>query len=325
MKMDRDRSWKPAIDEAHERIAPLVRRTPCRSSEALSRATGADVFLKLENLQESGSFKLRGVSNRILSLGSRASEMRLITASTGNHGAAFAHVVRELGLDGKLFLPRTASPAKLRSIESYGVDYELVGEDCVETEIHGRTHARDHGGVFIPPYNDPAVVAGQGTIAVELLDQLDGIDAVLVPVGGGGLISGIGAYLKAVVGSIEVIGCQPVNSPVILESIRAGRIVDFESLPTLSDATAGGIEPGSITFDLCRRYVDDFVLLSEEEIAGAIRFTYEHEDMVIEGGAALSVAAALKVRDRLAGRRVVLLVTGSKIDDEVLRTVLATG
>jgi threonine dehydratase len=281
------------------------------------------VYLKLENQQQSGSFKLRGVANRIASLGPAAVGVKLIAASTGNHGAAFAHVLAELGLDGTLFLPRSASEAKLEAIRSYGVHYEHIGDDCVETETHARTVAEDTGGVLIPPYNDPFVVAGQGTIAVELLDQLEDFDAVLVPVGGGGLISGIGAYLKAVRPSVEIVGCQPVNSPVMYESVRAGRIVDFDSLPTLSGATAGGIEPGSVTFDLCRRYVDDFVLLTEREIASAIRFMVEREQMVVEGGAALPVAAAIKEKDRFAGRRLVLVVTGFKIDDDVLKKILA--
>ena len=169
----------------------------------------------------------------------------------------------------------------------------------------------------------PMVVAGQGTIAVELLQQLGDFDVVLAPVGGGGLISGIGAYLKAVKPSVEVVGCQPANSPVMFESVRAGRIVEFESLPTLSDATAGGIEPGSVTFDLCRQFVDDYVLVTEDEIASAVRLMYEREDMIVEGGAALPMAAAIQRMDRLKGRRLVLVITGSKIDDDVLQSVLA--
>jgi threonine dehydratase len=314
---------KAAAERAHERIAPMIRRTPCRRSTELSREVGADVYLKLENQQRSGSFKLRGVANKILSLSSDESGRLLVAASSGNHGAALSHAVQELGLEGKLFLPRTASRAKLRAIACYGIAYELVGDDIVETEIHARSHARDNLSLFVPPYNDPAVIAGQATIAIELFDQLDGFDAVVAPVGGGGLISGVGAYVKAVMPVVEVIGCQPMNSPVMFDSIQAGRIVDRESSPTLSDGTAGGIEPASITFDLCRQHVDDFVLLTEKEIAEAIRFISEHEGMVIEGAAALSVAAALKRRESFAGRRIVLIVSGSKIDDEVLRRILA--
>jgi threonine dehydratase len=284
----------------------------------LTDAVGTPVDLKLENLQASGSFKIRGVANKILALSSGDVQRQLIAASTGNHAAAFAHVVSRLGLRGRLFLPRTAAPVKVRALEEYGVPFEMIGHDCVETEIQATEYAREHGGVVIPPYNDPAIVAGQGTIAVELLDQLDAIDTVLVPVGGGGLISGIGAYLKAVAPKITVIGCQPLNSCVMYESIKAGEILDIESQPTISDATAGGIEPGSITFDLCREYVDDFIMVSEDEIVAAIRLVFAAEEMVIEGGAALTVAALLQQPARFEGKHVVLIISGGKIDDAVL-------
>ena len=312
-----------AVEVAYERIRSHVVRTPCRFSPALSRAVGGDLFLKLENLQRSGSFKLRGVMNKILSMPRDQAGRLLVAASTGNHGAAFAHALRELDLEGRLFLPTTAAAAKLRAIESYGVPYELVGDDCVDTEIHAREFARDHGSVLVPPYNDPEVVAGQGTIAVELLEELERFAVVLVPVGGGGLISGIAAYLASAAPGVEVVGCQPEASAVMYHSVQAGEIVAEESRPTLADATAGGIERGSITFDLCRRHVNRFVLLSEDEIAGAIRLVHDREGMVIEGGAALAVAAALKEPRSLGGKRVVIVVSGSRIDDDVLRPILA--
>jgi threonine dehydratase len=311
-----------AVEEARERIRPYVVRTPCRRSSELSRAVGAEVFLKLENLQLSGSFKLRGVINKILQLTGDEASKPLVAASTGNQGAAFAHAVSELGLEGRLFLPTGAAAAKLRAIESYGVPYELVGDDCIQTEIYARRFAEDHGCVLVPPYNDPAVVAGQGTVAVELLDELDGFDVVLAPVGGGGLISGIASYLASAAPEVEVIGCQPEASAVMYHSVQAGEIVAEESRPTLAGATAGGIEEGSITFDLCRRHVDRFVLVSENEIADAIRLVHDSGGMVIEGGAALPVAAVLKDRRALTGRRVVLIITGSRIDDDVLQRIL---
>lgn len=314
---------RKAIRRAHERIQPHIRRTECLHSPSLSDAAGAEVYLKLENRQLSGSFKLRGVANKLLSLSTEDASKRLVAASTGNHGAAFAHAASELGLDGLLFLPKNVAATKLRSIESSGIPYQLVGDDCVETETHASRFAADNGCVWVSPYNDPFIVAGQGTIAIELLDQVDGMDCVLAPVGGGGLISGIASYLKAVAPGVEVIGCQPTASAVMYESVRAGEIVTMESGPTLSDATAGGIEPGSITFDLCRRHVDDYELLDEDEIAQGIRFVHENEGMVIEGGAALPVAAALRRSVGLRGKRLVLIITGSKIDDDVLRRILS--
>ncbi len=309
---------KVTTEKTRARIAPYIRLTPCRESVAIGEAIGGTAFLKLENLQTAGSFKLRGVVNKILSLSEVDSQTLLVAASTGNHGAAFAHALELFGLSGKLFMPKTSSAVKIENMRSTGVPFELVGVDCVEAEVHAREFASENGFVWISPYNDPEVVHGQGTIAVELLEQLETFDTVLAPVGGGGLISGIAGYLKAVDPLIEVIGCQPVNSCVMYESIKAGEIVDIESLPTVSDGTAGGIESGSITFDFCRRFVDDFILLEEAEIIAAMRFFHDEEGLRIEGAAALPVAAALKDRARFAGRRVALIVSGSRVDEKTL-------
>jgi len=313
---------KHDVDEARRRIAPYIRRTECERSHALSEASGAEVWLKLENHQISGSFKLRGVMNKLLSLAVGERCKNLVAASTGNHGAAFAHAVGELGLDGRLFLPRTVTAAKLGPIEASGISFELVGDDCVVTENHAHAYADEHDCVWVSPYNDPAVVAGQGTLAPELLEQPGSVDAVLVPVGGGGLAGGIAGYLKEVEPGIEIIGCEPEASPEMSASIAAGRIVELPTRPTLSDATAGGIEAGSITFDLCRRCVDRIELVGEDEIAAAIRFVHEHEGMVIEGGAALPVAVLRRRPAGLQGKRVVAVVTGSRIDRTVLEAIL---
>jgi threonine dehydratase len=274
----REQFQRHEMAAARERLGARVQRTACRRSEGLGRAIGAEVSLKLENLQETGSFKIRGVLNKIL--GSSADDRRrlLVAASTGNHGAAFAHAVRELDLDGRLFMPKTANEGKLRWLRSTGLPLELV-------------------------------------------EQLEGFDDVLVPVGGGGLIAGIAACLDAADPSVRVIGCQPRNSCVMARSMEAGRIVDQPSLPTLSDATAGGIEPGAVTFELCRDLVDDFVLVDEDEIASAIRRLHEEEGLVVEGAAALTVAALLARRDRFAGRRVVLVLSGGRIDAATLRRI----
>jgi threonine dehydratase len=313
---------KIRIEEALKRIAPHIRRTECRPAPAISEIVGGEVFLKLENLQDSRSFKLRGVINKILSLSEDDSQKLLVTASTGNHAAAFAHALQLFGLRGKLFMPKTSAAVKVENVRSTGVPFELVGEDCIEAEAHAAAFARSGGHVWISPYNDLEVVHGQGTVAVELVEQLGKIDAVLVPVGGGGLIAGIASYLNAVDPSIEVIGCQPVNSCVMYESINAGEILDIESLPTISDGTAGGIEAGAMTFDLCRRHVDDFILLEEEEIVAAMRFLHEKEGVTIEGAAALSTAAVLKERKRFAGRRIALIVSGGRVDETTIAKVM---
>jgi len=307
------------IEEAASAIAPFVRKTSCRASSALSEAAGCEAFLKLENLQRTGSFKIRGVVNKILSLTSDQANRLLVAASTGNHGMAFAHAVNLFGLHGKLFIPRTASEVKVNLLRDTGIPFEMVGDNCVEAEEHAHAFARAGGHVWISPYNDIEVVRGQGTVGLELIQQLGNLDTVLVPVGGGGLVSGIASYLKAVKPKIQVIGCQPRNSCVMFQSLQAGEIVEGEESPTISDGTAGGMEEGSLTFDLCRRYVDDFILLDEAEIERAICFLFENEAMAVEGAAALTVAAVMTNGRRLAGQRVVAVLSGSRLDPSLLR------
>jgi threonine dehydratase len=314
---------KKHIEDALRRIEPHISRTECRLASALTDEADGEVFLKLENLQHSGSFKLRGVLNKILSLSEEDSRKLLVTASTGNHGAAFVHTVGHFGLQGRLFMPNTAAAVKIENVRASGVPFELIGEDCVEAEAHAAAYARENGHVWISPYNDIEVVHGQGTIGAELSKQLETIDAIVVPVGGGGLIGGVAGYLKAVNPSIEVIGCQPLNSCVMYESVKAGEILDIESLPTISDATAGGIEKGAITLEMCQKLVDDFVLLEEEEIMEAMRFLHERESLTIEGGAAMTAAVVLKHPARFAGRRTVLVVSGGRVDDATLARVLS--
>ncbi len=304
----------PACDDAHRRISSHIVRTPLEPSPELRRQLGAEVLLKLENLQTTSSFKLRGVLNKILSLPPALLQRSLVAASTGNHGAAFAHAVKALDLAGRLYVPRTVSDVKLAWLRRSGVPLELVGDDCLDAERAARSDAAERDGVLIPPYNDPQVVTGQGTVGLELHQQALDLDAVLIPVGGGGLIAGVGTYLRHASPRTAVIGCQPVRSAVMYHSLQAGRIVEEASLSTLADGTAGGVEAGSITFGLCRRVVDEFVLLSEDEIADAMLLVRRHHGMDIEGAAALSVAAACKLGSRFRGRRIALVISGGRVD-----------
>jgi threonine dehydratase len=309
--------------EAERRIRPYIRETPLEFSPFLSAECGGSVYLKLENLQLTGSFKLRGAMNKLLSLSDEERSRGVVTASSGNHGAAFAYTLQRFGWRGTVYLPENASRAKVEALRFYGAEMRFHGDDCVLTEAFAKSEAAKAGSVWLPPYNDIKVIGGQGTVAVELDRQLEYFDTVLLPVGGGGLASGVAGYLKEGGGEVEVIGCLPENSPVMYESVKAGRVLEMESKPTLSDGSAGGIEQGSITFDLCKRYVDDYILLSEEEIARAIRTIVERHFMLIEGSAALPVAALLKRRERFKGRTVVLVLTGAKISREKLIEVLS--
>jgi threonine dehydratase len=308
--------------EAEKRIRPYVLETPLEYSRYLSQLGHCNVYLKLENTQRTGSFKFRGAANHILSLTAEEIQKGLITASTGNHGAAFAEMLEILGYEGTIYLPKNAIAGKVDALRSYNVHLKFIGNDCEIAETTARADAGKNNQVFIPPYNHPRIIGGQATIAMELEQQLDKIDAIFVPVGGGGLMSGISAYLKLIDKTIQCIGCQPEHSAVMYESIKNGRIIGMESKPTFADGVAGGIEQDAVTFEICRDNVDDFILLSEKEIAHAIRLILEHHYMLIEGAAALPVASFLKVKERFRNKTIVLIISGKKITLDNLKKII---
>jgi len=308
--------------EAEKRIRTHIRETPVEYSPYLSRSGGCKVYLKLDNLQLSGSFKLRGCMNKLLSLDKKEKEKGVVTASTGNHGAAFAYASQKLGLKGTIYLPENSSQAKIEALRYYDVDLKFYGTDCVKTEGFAREEAKRNSLTYISPYNDIKTIGGQATIGIELEQQINKIDTVLVPVGGGSLVSGIAGFLKSIDKNIEIIGCQPVNSAVMYESIKAGKILDMESKPTISDGSAGGIEKGAITFDICKNLIDDFILVTEDEIKEAIKLVLEKHYMLVEGAAALSVASFVKEKEIFKNKDIVLIISGSKISMDMLREVL---
>lgn len=310
------------ILQAEHKIRPYIRTTPLEFSAPLSKLTEGRIFLKLENTQYTGSFKVRGAMNALLSLTPEQRAKGVITASSGNHGLAVAFGLHTLKMPGIIFVPEDTSATKVASIRQYDTELRFWGNDCVITEQYARTYAAQHDMVYISPYNDPHVIGGQGTIAVELCRQIEHIDVVLAALGGGGMISGIAEYIKTVFHDIEIIGCSPDHSPVMAKSVQAGHLLDMESLPTLSDGTAGGIEPHAITFPLCQRLVDDYILVSEEEIRQAMRLCIEAHHMLIEGAAGVPLAALLKTPARFREKAVVVVLCGANISMETLKTIL---
>ena len=311
---------------ASRRIESYVRRTPIEFSPTLSAAGDCNVFLKLENQQLTGSFKLRGAMNKLLTLDEEQRRLGVVAASTGNHGAAVACGALLLGCRALIFAPNSAMKSKIGVIENLGAELRFEGQDCIEGETAARAFADAEGRAYISPYNDPMVIAGQGTVGLELEDQVPELDVVFISVGGGGLISGTGGYLRAAHRSVEVIGASPENSAVMAASLREGRILDLPSDPTLSDGTAGGVEADSITFELCQEIIDDFVLVSEEAIAEGVRtIAHKHHNMV-EGAAGTAVAAFMDMArtqpSRLGGKNIVIVLCGANIDPEVLRGIL---
>jgi threonine dehydratase len=281
--------------------------------------------MKLENLQETGSFKLRGAVNKVLSLGDEERARGLVAASTGNHGAAVAAAGAAAGAPVRVFVPETASQAKLARIEAAGGEISRVGGDPINAERAARKYARDNDLSYVSPYNDEVVVAGQATVGSELVRQCDSApEEVFVALGGGGLCSGVAHVVKAAWPQTRVIACSPENSCVMIRSIQAGRIVEAPSLPTLSDGTAGGIESDTITLELCRRSIDEFVTVSEEEIARALRFLVEREALLVEGAAAVAAAGFMQRPARSGGSGpVIVILSGANITNDLLLSVLS--
>jgi len=306
---------------AESRIRSFVRETPLEHSPVLSERTGARVFVKLENLQHTGSFKVRGAFNKLLTLDALTRARGVVAASTGNHGAAVAYAMGVLGVAGLIFVPETASPSKLASIKRLGGDVRVLGAESAATEIGARKYAEEHAMTYVSPYNDADVVNGQATIGVEILRQEPQIDAMYASLGGGGLIGGTGGYAKAVKPDVTVAAVSPRNSEAMMASIAAGRIVETQHLPTLSDATAGGVEPGAITFDLCRDVVDRFLDVDEDAIRAALRLFIDAHHQLIEGAAAVAIAGLL-ADPAAAGRSVAVVICGGNIGADRLKAAL---
>jgi threonine dehydratase len=315
-------SFRPLVEAAEARIRAHVRETRLEHSPALSALTEASVYLKLENLQRTGSFKVRGAFNRILSLTAQERIRGIVAASSGNHGAAVALAMSQCSVGGIIFVPESASRAKVENIRRLGGEVRAAGTESGATESFARAYAADHDMTYVSPYNDEAVIVGQGTIGAEIARQLPSVEAVVASVGGGGLISGVAGYLKSIKPGIDAIGVSARNSMAMSASVRAGHIVETEHLPTLSDGTAGGVEPGAITFGLCRALVDSFVDIGEDDIRSALRLFIESHAMLCEGAAALAIAGLLASKERLRGRSVVVVICGANITADKLKEAL---
>ena len=311
-----------SVKAAANRISEHVRRTPFERSVMMSELTGADVWLKLENQQYTGSFKFRGAMNKMLTLSQSERERGIYTASTGNHGAAVAYACQKLDVPCVIYVPENSSEAKLANMKSFGAEIRVHGKDCMDGELKARKVADSTGGIYLSPYNDPEVVSGQGTISAEIASQCNGLDAVIVSVGGGGLISGVGGYLKSIWPDIEVVAASPENHAVMIHSLKAGEIIKIDPVPTISDGTAGGVEAGSVTFEMCQEVVDQMVLLTEQEIQDGIIQLIEKERILVEGAAGTAIAALIKKKNDLRGKRVGIIVCGRNISLEVLRKIL---
>lgn len=290
--------------------------TPLIYSDHLSEHSGCNVYLKCENLQTTGSFKIRGATSAILNLSKSDKSKGVITASSGNHGAATASAAQAQGMPVSIYVPTSISSVKEIKITDLGarlIKIEGAGENAEREAVKA---AREEGLTYVSPYNHVDVVAGQGTIAEELLNDLPELDAVFVSVGGGGLISGIGSVLKTRKPQVEIVGCWPENAPCMLECMEAGKVIEVHETDTLSDATAGGLEEGALTVPLCQEVISATVTVSEYEIAQAMKLVYQHHGYVIEGAAGVALAGLLKNPRPYTGKNVVIVLCGENITQE---------
>lgn len=299
------------ILQAAERIKTTVRRTPLERSRWLSDELGGEVLLKLECLQLTGSFKLRGAMARLSRLTEAERARGVLTVSAGNHGLAVAHCAEALKLDARIVVPRSASRAKVAAIRRYPVTLVECGETYDEAERAARRMEGESGAVFVSPYNDREVIAGQGTIALEIFEDAPELDAIIVPVGGGGLVAGIALAAKAMHPHVKVYGAEPATTATMSAALAAGRIVEITEAETVADGLAGNIEPGSMTFPITRDLIDGMIVVDEAAIRRAVARIAREDHLMIEGSAAVSIAALGDAR--LQGRRVAAIITGRNI------------
>lgn len=312
----------PTIREivaAKRRIRPHVRHTPL---EALpDDSTGTQLWLKLENWQHTGSFKIRGAMNRLALLSAEEASAGVITASAGNHGLGVAAAAQLLEISAMIVVPESAAPAKVAALRRYPVQLLQHGQDYDDAEIRAHEMARELGLTFVHAFDDPQVIAGQGTIALEILADLPEVARVVVPVGGGGLISGIGLAARSMNPQIEVIGVQPQASPAMVRALEQGKVVETPIEPTLADGLAGRFV-SDLTLALCQRYVDRVVTVSEKAIREALVDFLRRAHMMVEPSAAVGLAALLNGEVKPAGGPTVLVVTGRNLDVDVIVEVL---
>ncbi|HET7142330.1 MAG TPA: pyridoxal-phosphate dependent enzyme [Candidatus Limnocylindria bacterium] len=311
---------------AAQRLRGVAVRTPLEPSAALAEESGAaEVRMKLELLQPTGAFKLRGAENKVALLAEADANQRLVAASTGNHGIAVAAAAARHGMRLTVLVPASVSPAKLerlRALESDTILIEVFGRDPDDVENEARRRDDEDIATYVAPYNDADVVAGAATVGLEIMEDWPDCDAIVVPVGGAGLISGIGLWAKAMRPGLRLVGVQPAASPPLYAYFESGSQKPMPIAPTLADGVAGNIERGSITWKMARQLVDEVVVVDEEQIADGMRWAADAHHLLLEGSAALGIAALRARLGALDGRHVAVVLSGRNVDTQTLRAVL---
>jgi threonine dehydratase len=310
------------VSEAAERCEDHLLPTPLEYSLYLSRTIEGEVWLKLDSMQRTASFKFRGALNKILSLTEAELDKGVVTASTGNYALAVAEAMRIRGRRATIYVAEDIEPGRLELLRAHGLDLVIYGEGAWDAEKEARRVGEDEGKIYVSPYNDPIVVGGQGTCGYEISKQLPDLDAALFACGAGGLLTGSAGWLRAHNPEVLAFGVSPENSPVMYKSMRANRMVEMETFPTLADTCRGNVDLDTITLDLLQQHVEEIFLLTEREIEEAIRLLFEQHRLVVEGSGALSVGGLLRHKERFTGKKVVAVICGRNIDLEVFKRII---
>ena len=310
------------IKQAAKRLKDVVYKTPITYSYSLSEISGANVFLKLESLQRTGSFKIRGAYNKLCKL--NGTDRRVIAASAGNHAQGVALAAKLLGMKANLVMPEGTPINKIVAVRHYGADVFLHGNTFDDAYAYARRLEKESGDLFVHAFDDPDVIAGQGTIGLEIIESLKDVESVIVPVGGGGLISGVSTAIKEKNPRIKIIGVQSKNAPSMSISLKKGTIVETGSGQTIADGIAIK-KAGTLTFEIAKKYVDDIISLDDNEIEDALLLLTERKRIVVEGAGAAALAGLLKRKNKFRKRNVLILVSGGNIDINILAKIIERG
>lgn len=312
------------VETANEVLSPVVKKTFLKKSKTFSDMTQTNLYLKMENLQLTGSFKIRGAYNKIHHLTTSEKEKGVVCSSAGNHAQGVAHAASLLDVQSTIFMPIFAPPTKILATKTYGADVILEGETYDDAYESAKKFAKKKDASFVHAFNDPYVIAGQGTIGLEVFNDLHDIDVILVPIGGGGLISGISIALKHLKPDVQIIGVEAEGAKAMLQSVQAGKIIPMKTISTIADGIAVK-NPGDITFDIIKKYVDDIITVTDVEIAQAMYHLLQRAKIVVEPSGAVSLAAALKTKKIFRGKNIVSVISGGNVNLSMLTQVIEQG